>query len=89
MHIKSRNYTVCTKISFVPTDMSITVLTLPLFLDCVFGELVGNGYCNDEANDAGCNYDGGDCCGTCANTESCLTCLCHLEAVPAIDNSCK
>ena len=25
--------------------------------------LVGNGVCNDETNIAGCNYDGGDCCG--------------------------
>ena len=24
--------------------------------------LIGNGFCNDETNNANCNYDGGDCC---------------------------
>ena len=24
--------------------------------------IVGDGLCNDETNDAECNYDGGDCC---------------------------
>ena len=24
--------------------------------------LIGNGFCNDETNNAECNYDGGDCC---------------------------
>ena len=24
--------------------------------------LIGNGICNDEANNADCYYDGGDCC---------------------------
>ena len=24
--------------------------------------LIANGFCNDEINNADCNYDGGDCC---------------------------
>jgi hypothetical protein len=24
--------------------------------------LIGNGFCNDEINNADCYYDGGDCC---------------------------
>ena len=24
--------------------------------------MIGDGFCNDETNHAGCNYDGGDCC---------------------------
>ena len=24
-------------------------------------ELIGNGVCDDEANNEGCKYDGGDC----------------------------
>ena len=32
--------------------------------DGVHNALVGNGYCNDEYNNADCNYDGGDCCPT-------------------------
>ena len=27
-------------------------------------ELIGNGVCNDEANNEDCKYDGGDCSGT-------------------------
>ena len=27
-------------------------------------ELIGNGVCDDEANNADCKYDGGDCSGT-------------------------
>ena len=39
--------------------------------------LVGNSVCNDETNIAACNYDGGDCCGSCINTEYCSNCDCH------------
>ena len=38
--------------------------------------LVGNGFCNDETNIAACNYDGGDCCGSCVTTEYCSNCDC-------------
>ena len=51
--------------------------------------LVGNGYCNDEANIAGCNYDGGDCCGVCGNKDYCVECLCHVEAEAYPSISCK
>ena len=38
--------------------------------------LVGDGVCNDETNIAECDYDGGDCCGYCVNTEHCEECAC-------------
>ena len=38
--------------------------------------LVGNMFCNDEANIADCNYDGGDCCGTCTLRSRCMECAC-------------
>ena len=38
--------------------------------------MIGNSYCNDEANTAECNYDGGDCCGSCINSEYCTECIC-------------
>ena len=53
--------------------------------DCLAGEndaapgnnhLVGDGKCQDELNNENCNYDGGDCCGTCVITEYCFDCLC-------------
>ena len=40
-------------------------------------DLIGNGVCNDEANNVECNFDGGDCCG-------------HCETVTiALDNNAK
>ena len=44
--------------------------------DCPTPLIVGDGFCNDETNNAECNYDGGDCCGTCINTEHCTECQC-------------
>ena len=38
--------------------------------------MVGNGFCNDETNIAACNYDSGDCCGSCVFTEYCSNCDC-------------
>ena len=38
--------------------------------------LIGDGYCHDEVNTEECNYDGGDCCGSCINTNFCSECDC-------------
>ena len=38
--------------------------------------LIGNGFCNDETNNMECDYDGGDCCGTCVFLEYCSNCDC-------------
>ena len=62
---------------------------LPILTDCPNPSLVDNGLCNDEANNAECNYDGGDCCGACANTEYCTECVCHEGGEPVLDLSCK
>ena len=49
-------------------------------LDCASGyhHLLGDGFCNDEINNAACNYDGGDCCGYNLNFTYCSECLCHI-----------
>ena len=38
--------------------------------------MVGDGYCHDEANNADCDYDGGDCCGSCVVKKYCSECEC-------------
>ena len=43
---------------------------------CAIPNYVGNGYCDDENNDAGYNFDNGDCCGSNVNTDYCSLCLC-------------
>ena len=42
----------------------------------VTNNYVGDGYCDDETNIPACDYDGGDCCGSCVNTEYCSNCDC-------------
>ena len=47
--------------------------------NCVAGftpSVVGDGFCNDEANNADCNFDGGDCCGSCVLNNQCTECAC-------------
>ena len=51
--------------------------------------LIGDGFCDDEANTGGCSYDGGDCCGDCANTDICAECTCHDDGTLSLDVSCK
>ena len=41
--------------------------------------MIGNGYCNDEPNNADCNYDGGDCCKLIFNLDHCTECICHHQ----------
>ena len=56
-------------LSFIVSDCPVSI------------ELIGNGFCNDEANNVGCNFDNGDCCGTCVNVDYCSLCEC-LSAEP-------
>ena len=43
---------------------------------CGLPNYVGDNYCDDKNNNAGCNYDGGDCCGIDINTDYCIVCQC-------------
>ena len=40
-------------------------------------EWIEDGYCDDETNNAGCHFDGGDCCGVNVNTQYCNECICY------------
>ena len=44
--------------------------------DKISNARVENGFCNDETNVERCNFDGGDCCGTCVNSKYCTVCEC-------------
>ena len=41
---------------------------------------VGDGYCQDEFNNAECNYDFGDCCLIPLNTDYCSICTCSTSS---------
>jgi len=49
-------------------------------LGCAVPSWQGDNYCDDENNNAGCDYDGGDCCGDDVNTTYCNQCQC-LEPI--------
>ena len=42
---------------------------------------IGTGYCDDENNNAGCGFDGGDCCGPNVKTAHCSECQCLGENI--------
>ena len=48
---------------------------------------MGDGYCHDYTNNLHCEFDGGDCCGSCVNKDYCTECLCKKGDVEAISNA--
>jgi hypothetical protein len=46
---------------------------------------LGDGFCDDETNTEGCQFDGGDCCGIDTNTVYCTECLCYEECNAPIE----
>ena len=55
------------------TTTTTTAATTLCFGNCTFGACIwiGDGYCDDGANNLDCNFDGGDCCGPNVNTDYC------------------
>ena len=43
---------------------------------CDDSDYKGDGECDDENNNCGCDWDGGDCCGNNVNTTYCSQCQC-------------
>ena len=50
-------------------------------LGCNDITIVGDGFCNDETNNAECNYDHGDCCLSNMNTDHCSECACSFNGI--------
>ena len=42
---------------------------------------IGDSYCDDETNNDGCDFDGGDCCGPDVKTAYCTECECLGENI--------
>ena len=49
---------------------------MSLKTDCSIPQWIGDGYCDDMINTELCNYDGGDCCGSCVLNNQCTVCAC-------------
>ena len=48
---------------------------------CPYDNLKGDGFCDDEANDFACDFDGGDCCGPSIVKMNCVQCQCLMTTV--------
>ena len=53
-----------------------TRLIAVFFSECALPEFYGDEFCDDLNNNAECNFDGGDCCGTDVNKLFCNECQC-------------
>ena len=40
---------------------------------------VRDSHCDDQNNNEGCLFDGGDCCGSNVNTDFCTLCICYED----------
>lgn len=49
--------------------------------------MLGDGYCDDEANVEECAYDGGDCCDAEANVDYCDICQCYNDEIGTTEQS--
>ena len=58
------------------------MIFLFFYKDCSHTELVANGVCNDESNNADCHFDGGDC--TTSTTTQATTSGKEIEIIPRI-----
>ena len=50
---------------------------------CGLPDFQGDGACDDGNNNAGCNFDGGDCCLPNVDTSFCTVCQCLETITPA------
>jgi hypothetical protein len=52
-------------------------IQIALILACGNPLMSGDGYCDDVNNNAGCDFDGGDCCGDNVDKRYCSKCICY------------
>ena len=66
--------------------------TLEMLEDiCLVEQLVGDGYCDDEANHSGCDFDLDDCCQLESDRNQCTNCTCWVSSEQReviIEDSC-
>jgi len=55
---------------------------------CIVPSWRGDNYCDDGNNNEGCDYDGGDCCGSNVNKTYCQNCQC-LDPTNIVTSICQ
>ena len=77
---KAKQYNYCSDCSCLDPDAVVEACTTP----CWKNAYQGDGFCDDDNNHCGCDWDDGDCCG--GKTNYCSDCLC-LD--PDVDSTCS
>ena len=54
----------------------LSATSVPCIGSCGSPSWKGDDYCDDQNNNCGCDWDGGDCCGSNVNTNYCSVCEC-------------
>lgn len=75
---KAGQFNFCTKCSCLDCTFKVKVDSCKKAMKkgCGSPKYVGDGFCDDTNNRAGCNWDGGDCCGA-SNYKYCTACKCQ------------
>ena len=55
-----------------PSDECVDMITG----SCGVQQFMGDGFCDDDNNNAGCDWDGGDCCSSASSYAFCSSCQC-------------
>merc|ERR1719460_2328128 len=56
--------------------MLTVIMMVEIVVDCINKYYCSQCACQDETNNADCEYDGGDCCGSCILNNQCTECAC-------------
>ena len=56
---------------------------------CGVPQWKGDTYCDDENNNAGCDWDGGDCCGANVKKTYCIECECKDPSAGGGNTDCS
>jgi len=73
----------CEEATTIPTTSSTTTVA-----GCAKPNWKGDNWCDDENNNEGCEWDGGDCCGANVRTKYCKKCECLDPACQDKRSSC-
>ena len=88
--------TYCQDCQCLDPNFTSTTSTTTTAATCARPEWQGDNFCDDINNDAECNYDGGDCCGTNVDITYCQECQCldpnfttTVDPITTVDPSCE
>ena len=67
----------------------ISELQKNLLTECGSPKWKGDTYCDDDNNNGGCDWDGGDCCGANVKKTYCIECECKDPSAGGGNTDCS